>query len=145
MARNMEGNVESRIFPIQLKYTTLLNYSVKLDEQEVQRQQNLIFQWQAIKKKIQAVSDNLYERQLVFQSRLIEDIKLFAEEIRIFRADFVEHGPMEYGNSIAISYLSLLMRFAGISTHEASNRVEKYKQICGEKESEFHLVEISSP
>eukprot|EP00960_Hanusia_phi_P046745 758011-Hanusia_phi.AAC.1 len=94
-ARDMEGNVESRIFPIQLKYTTLLNHSVKLDEQEVQKQQNLIFQWESIKKKLQAVSDSLFEKQLVFQHRLIEDIKLFAEEIRMFRSDFVEHGPME--------------------------------------------------
>jgi dynein heavy chain, axonemal len=50
--------------------------------------------WKKLVKKAEERTDELSKRQARFKRGLIRDIRLFADDVKIFRNDFLKNGPM---------------------------------------------------
>ena len=116
--RDKEMDMEIQIRPIVQKYQILLTYEHLVEKEELDTVNSLQASWNKVIKKAGDVGDNLYLRQNDFRAELLANVAEFIVEVKRFRDDFIQKGPLE----------------DKISPIEASERMRKYKHLYMERE-----------
>jgi dynein heavy chain len=119
--RDKEMDMEMEIRPIIQKYQILLRYEHVVEKEELDTVNNLPASWDKVVKKARDVSNNLFIRQNDFRAELLNNVEVFVDDVKNFRDDFIQNGPME----------------EGITPAEASERMRKYKFLYMERERKW--------
>ena len=119
--RDKEMDIEIQIKPMIHKYGILQKYEHPVDKEELDAVHSLPASWNLVVKKARGVSDNLFQRQNVFREELLASVAEFKRDVKVFREDFINHGPME----------------DKITPVEASERMRRYKHLYMERERKW--------
>ena len=107
--REKESSVELDVAPIIDMYTMLENYIPGgiADFEELEQTRSILTTWTKVVEHAEAVANSLSAVQGTYKKQLIWDIREFGMDVRNFRKDFEENGPMLEGikPSVAVERL----------------------------------------
>ena len=91
--REMEGQVETLLGPVEEMYAMLARYEVRVTKEEVDTVGELPYIWKKLKKLSDEVNDNLVVKQTTFKKELVRNVKLFITDVMSFRNEWDSSGP----------------------------------------------------
>ena len=123
--RERESGIEQEIAPVLDMYAMLERFigPQGLGDEENDQKEVLRHKWGALVDYAEKVTDELGELQENFKRKLLKDIKEFANDVNIFRNDFVANGPI----------------VPGIRPKLAVDRLRRYHEEFEIRERKFHL------
>uniref|UniRef100_A0A7S0HBM9 Uncharacterized protein n=1 Tax=Hanusia phi TaxID=3032 RepID=A0A7S0HBM9_9CRYP len=95
--RARETEIDKEIQPIEERYELLTQYEHEVPPDELEELQDLKVQWKRVKARAFDVGNNIRVLQVPFRSKLLENVVEFIDEVKEFRADFEQNGPMRPG------------------------------------------------
>ena len=95
--RSREATIDHEFAPVHETYRLLKNYDVNINKQEGYAVMELEVGWNKMCKKALEKEDKLKLLQPGYRSRLIRDVRDFEVEVKSFRNDFTENGPIVPG------------------------------------------------
>ena len=119
--RERESEIDMLIGPIKTKYALLEKYGVVVESEEMHTLFDLRDSWKSVRSAAMIATDKLSELQGTFKTELLENVKNFVEDVKEFRKDLVENGPM----------------VPGFPPMEAAERLNKYKRLFAERQRKW--------
>ena len=113
--RDRESSIELEMSPVLDMYRMLSFFLPDgfISNEEMDMRSTMRSSWTKMVDNAEEVQDELNEKQRGFQTDLLNDIRLFGEEVVAFRADYEANGPM----------------VVGITPEEATSRLQKSQKL----------------
>ena len=116
--------MDMQITPVEKQYALIVKFDANIANEELDKVYNLPKAWNMVVRKAREATDDLNRRQDSFKTELLTNVSQFILEVRLFRQDFVENGPME----------------DSITPLQAADRMRKYKKLYMEKERKSRTI-----
>lgn len=123
--RERETTIEIEIAPILDMYRLLEAYvpGTLVDKEEMDQKSIIRHNWRKLVEFAETITDNLSLVQGVYKKKLLADTREFRVDVKQFRADFEENGPM----------------MQGIDPMEAVERLRRFKEDLAVRERKMEM------
>jgi dynein heavy chain len=125
--REKESSIEMDVSPILDMYIMLDHYlpGGVVNQEELEQKANMLMAWRKVVEHADSVAQGLSALQGTYKKQLVWDIREFSLDIRAFRTDFDDNGPMITGIKPAIALDKLRKYKDELASRE--RKMEMYK------------------